>query len=198
MQAKKLTLIRHGSLESSLDDCYVGRLDVPLSSAGKRQSLQLADRLSATGIDALWSSPALRAVETARPLVERLDLPCCIKNELGEVHFGRWEGLTFEQIRAMDPQLVDLWADPKADFCFPEGESRYEFRMRVSKVAQRIISSECQHLALVSHGGVIKTLLCLLLQWPDEDFFKVSIQRGGFATLDIHAEGAVLTGLYNE
>ncbi len=198
MQARKLTLIRHGALESCLNGCYVGRLDARLSSTGKQQALQLAESLSTTGIEALWCSPAMRAVETARPLAERLNMACYTENGLDEIHFGRWEGLTFAQIQAADPQLVDLWADPNADFCFPEGESRQEFRLRVSEVAQRIVSSECQHLALVSHGGVIRTLLCRLLQWSDDDFFKVSIQRGGFATLDLHSEGAVLTGLYNE
>jgi len=195
---KKLTLIRHGALDSKLDGCYVGRLDVPLSAAGKQQAHTLAKRMQDAQVDALWCSPALRAKETAQPIAERLQLDCCIVDELIEVDFGRWEGLTFEQISAADPELVTEWAAMNEDFCFPEGESQREFWRRVNTIAEQISDCEHRHLALVSHGGVIRRLLCLLLGWPQQDYLKIEIARGGFATLSLYSEGAVLTGLYNE
>jgi len=195
---KSLTLIRHCTLDRALDGCYVGRMDVPLCEKGKLQAVQLAQLLGTKEIDALWCSPALRARQTSTPIAEQLKLACHIVNELSEVDFGRWEGMTFEQIKAADPLLVNEWAEMPGNFRFPEGESQVEFQLRIDKVAKQITSCEHHNLAVVSHGGVIRALLCRLLGWPSEDYLKVEIQRGGIATLDLYSKGAVLTGLYDE
>jgi alpha-ribazole phosphatase len=195
---KKLTLIRHAALDSSLDGCYVGRLDAPLSESGKQQAVDLAGRLQSTEIDALWCSPAHRARETAKLLNVGLKLDSLILDELHEVNFGRWEGLTFEQIKVADPELVNDWADLKEGFSFPEGESHSAFQRRIESVAQNIEDCHYKHLALVTHGGVISRLLCKLIGWPAKDYLKIKIQRGGFVTLNLYDQGAVLTGLYND
>lgn len=195
---KKLTLIRHAALQSSLNGCYVGRLDVPLSESGKQHAEHLANRLRLAEIDALWCSPARRARETAKPLKKAAKLESLVMDDLNEVNFGRWEGLTFEQIRSVDPELVNDWAELKEGFCFPEGESHSDFQGRIDTIAQDIANCHQNHLALVTHGGVIRRLLCKLIGWPAKDYLKINIQRGGFATLNLYAEGAVLTGLYND
>lgn len=195
---RQLTLIRHGALDASLDGCYIGRLDVPLSGYGQQQAQRLAQRLSGQAIDELWCSPALRAQQTAAPIAERLQRSCAIKRELNEVHFGRWEGLTFDQICADDPQRVAQWAQLPDEFCFPDGEAHSDFMQRVEQVRQQILTSAQPHLALVSHGGVIRALLCQLLGWPQRDSLKISLQRGGLAVVELHDQHAVLTGLYNE
>jgi alpha-ribazole phosphatase len=195
---KQLTLVRHGALETSLDGCYVGRLDVELGATGVRQAKQLANCLKNRGIDGLWCSPALRAVETSAPIAKQLKLTASNKNDLDEVDFGRWEGLTFEQISSTDPHLVAKWSELAEDFCFPEGESHVEFQQRVARVVEDINSSELTSIALVTHGGVIRSLICQLLGYPYRDRLKFEILRGGFVTFDLYSQGAVLTGLYNE
>ena len=195
---RQLTLIRHGALDTDLDGCYVGRLDVALSTTGHDHAIQLADRLTNRDIDALWCSPALRAQQTAAPIAQRLQQTCTIKAELHEVNFGRWEGMTFDQICADDPQRVQQWADFSDDFCFPDGESQQQFNQRILQLARLIHRSEESHLAIVTHGGVIRALLCQLLEWPPQDYLKFTIARGGYATLNLHDQHAVLTGLYND
>lgn len=197
MEHKQITLIRHGALESDLDGRYVGRLDVPLSSEGLSQAIKLAERLTDQNIDSLWCSPALRAQQTVAPITERLARPFTIKSQLNEVNFGRWEGLTFKEIYATDPDLVDQWAKYSDDFCFPDGESQHDFHHRITKIAEQI-HSHSGHLALVTHGGVIRALVCHLLGFPKQDYLKFEINRGSFITLTIHDQHAVLTGLYND
>lgn len=199
--AKKLTLIRHGALSPELDGCYVGQQDVPMSTNGHNQALKLANRLTHHAhhsIDALWCSPALRAKQTANPIAKTLALTCTIKEELNEVDFGRWEGLSFAQICADDPQLVDQWAALNDEFSFPEGESQYHFQQRVSTIYTQIHASAHAHVALITHGGVIRALLCQLLELPRSDYLKFEINRGSFVTFDLHQQHAVLTGLYND
>lgn len=194
---KQITLIRHGALDSNLDDCYVGRLNAPLSDKGHSQARQLAKRLSTHNIDSLWCSPSLRAQQTVAPLVEHLARPCTIKVQLDEVNFGRWEGLTFEKICATDPELVDQWAKFSDDFSFPDGESQHDFHHRIAEIIEQI-HAHSGHLALVTHGGVIRALLCQLLGFSKHDYLKFEVNRGAFVTLTLRDQHAVLTGLYND
>jgi len=193
----QITLIRHGALEADLDGCYIGHLDVPLSNEGRSQARRLAKRLADQKIDAIWCSPSLRAQQTVSPITEHLAKPCTIKLQLNEVNFGRWEGLTFKQICSTDPDLVDQWATYSEDFCFPEGESQHDFHQRITEIAAQI-HSYSGHLALVTHGGVIRALLCQLLGFAKQDYLKFEVNRGSFITLTIQDQHAVLTGLYND
>ncbi len=195
---KQLTLIRHGALDASLDDCYVGRLNIPLSATGNHQANQLANCFKKRKVDAIWCSPALRAKQTAAPIAEQMDLTFSNMNELDEVNFGRWEGMTFEQISSVDSQLVTKWSELTEDFCFPEGESQIDFQQRVARVIDAVSNCEHHNIALVTHGGVIRALICQLLGYPYRDYLKFEIKRGGFATFDLYSQGAVLTGLYSE
>ncbi len=195
---RKLTLIRHAKLDESLNGCYIGRLDAPLSEVGKSHAALLAERLSNSGIEALWCSPYLRARQTAGPIADKLALDCRVVDDLKEVDFGRWESMTFAQIRAADPELVAVWATMEDEFSFPDGETLKDFKRRVESVAEEISDNDCNHLALISHGGVIRRLICRLTGWAANDYLKIDIRRGGFATLDLYTEGAVLTGLYND
>lgn len=197
LKQKQITLIRHGALESDLDGCYVGHLDVPLSNKGQSQARKLAERLTDQPIDTIWCSPSLRAQQTVAPITERLARSCTIKVQLNEVNFGRWEGLTFKEICSTDPDLVDQWATFFDDFCFPEGESQHDFQHRITEIAEQI-HNHSGHLALVTHGGVIRALLCHLLGFEKHDYLKFEISRGSFATLTIQDQQAVLTGLYND
>ena len=54
-----------------------------------------------------------------------------------------------------------------------------------------------RHAAIVSHGGVLQSLLCALLKYPLQDYLKFSLERGGYATLQLEDDHAVLTGLHN-
>ncbi len=197
---RKLTLIRHSAINNAFAHCYVGRRDVHLSPEGKLQAGCLAHQLQATnnGIDTLWCSPAARAQQTADPIAEQLNLQYTLHEKLHEVDFGSWEGLTFDQICAMDPQQVNAWARLEESFCFPNGESHRHFNQRITQIATAVHNSTAEHLAIVSHGGVIRALICQLVGWPVSDTMKIIIIRGGYATLDFYDHHAVLTGLYND
>jgi broad specificity phosphatase PhoE len=197
---KHLTLIRHAAIAAALDGHYIGRTDVPLSTAGMRQAeelmLQVAQH-TAPSIDRLWCSPARRARQTAHPLSEHLGCAVSINPHLHEIDFGVWEGLTFTQILEKDPRKVDEWAEFAPEFSFPGGESLAQFNERIESVAAAIHAENCNHLAIISHGGVLRGLICALLHWPLRDHLKFTLRRGGYATLETHGSHAVLTGLYN-
>ena len=187
----RLILLRHG--RTGLPGRYVGSSDVPLSEEGRNQIIDLRPGLGAMQIDGLLASPMLRCTETASLL--RLGLPVQLDPDLREIDFGRWERKTFAEIEAQDPELVRHWATGTDDFRFPEGETTAGFAGRVESVKNRLLASDAQTLLLVSHGGVIRALICALLGLSLDKYLLFQVAKGRYSTMELHSGGGVLTGI---
>ena len=186
----RLILLRHG--RTGLSGRYVGSSDVPLSEEGRKQILDLRSGLGAMRIDGLLASPMRRCTETAGLL--GLGLPVQLDPDLREIDFGRWERKTFAEIEAQDPELVRHWAEGTDEFRFPEGETTAGFAGRVESVKNRLLASDAQTLLLVSHGGVIRALICALLGLSLDKYLLFQVAKGRYSTMELHSGGGVLTG----
>ena len=187
----RLILLRHG--RTGLSGHYVGSSDVPLSEEGRAQIQGLRPMLAAMRIDGLMASPMLRCTQTASLL--GLGLPVQLDPDLREIDFGRWEGKTFGEIEAQDPELVQEWAQGNDNFCFPEGEATAGFTSRMESVKKRLLAAEARTMLVVAHGGVIRSLICGLLGLSPQDYLLFQVAKGHYSTMDLHSEGGVLTGL---
>nr|VFK37035.1 MAG: Histidine phosphatase superfamily (branch 1) [Candidatus Kentron sp. SD]VFK43081.1 MAG: Histidine phosphatase superfamily (branch 1) [Candidatus Kentron sp. SD]VFK77731.1 MAG: Histidine phosphatase superfamily (branch 1) [Candidatus Kentron sp. SD] len=125
---KQVLLIRH--CETSLQGRYIGRTDPSLTASGIVRARGLAGRLqrlvrapTSRQIPVL-SSPARRAVETARLATEWTGSGIWRDEDLREIDFGGWEGKDFREIVATDAELVDKWARDEMGFCFSGGGMR--------------------------------------------------------------------------
>ena len=188
---RRLILLRHG--KTGFPKRYIGATDVPLSSAGVAQISALQKIFQDQDIGVIISSPMERCRQCANILFpERL-----VRYDKGlrEIDFGRWEGQTFPEIQETDPELVEQWASWSSDFCFPQGERIGGFVDRVHKAGERLMTSQEKTILVISHGGVIRTLLCYFLKLSPSDFLLFQIDKGRFTTLDLFSEGSVLTGL---
>ena len=188
--ASRLILLRHG--RTGLSGRYVGSTDVPLSEEGRAQIQGLRPGLAAMRIDALLTSPMLRCTQTAHLL--GLGLPLQLDPDLREIDFGRWEGKTFEEIEAQDPELVQEWAQGKEDFCFPGGEATAVFTGRMESAKNRLLSTDAGTMLLVAHGGVIRSLICGLLGLSLQNYLLFQVAKGHYSTIELHSGGGVLTG----
>ncbi|MDD3814672.1 MAG: histidine phosphatase family protein [Desulfocapsaceae bacterium] len=186
----RLILLRHG--RTGLSGRYVGSSDVPLSEEGRKQILDLRSNLDALEIDGLLASPMLRCTQSADLL--GLGLPMQLDPDLREIDFGRWEGKTFAEIEAQDPELVQHWASGTDDFCFPGGEGMVGFTSRVDAVKNRLLVSDAGTLLLVTHGGVIRSLICGLLGLSQRNYLLFQVAKGHYSTIDLYDGGGVLTG----
>jgi len=186
----RLILLRHG--RTGFLGRYVGSSDVPLSEDGREQILDLRPNLGTMKIDAMLVSPMLRCTESARLL--DLGLPMQLDPDLREIDFGRWEGKTFAEIEAQDPDLVQDWASGAVDFCFPDGEATAGFASRMDAVKNRLLASDVQTMLLVAHGGVIRSLICGLLGLSQKDCLLFQVAKGHYSTIDLYDGGGVLTG----
>ncbi len=188
---RRLILLRHG--KTGFSEKYVGATDVPLSSEGVSQISSLQNIFRHQEVDLILSSPMERCRQCAEILFPESSVR--YDNELREIDFGRWEGLSFREIKEADPELVELWANWSPEFCFPQGERIGSFVDRIHSVGERILLSQEKTTLLIAHGGVIRTLLCYFLNLAPSDFLLFQINKGRFATLDLFSEGGVLTGL---
>lgn len=189
--AKQLILIRHG--KTGYSGRYIGSKNVPLSDKGREQIHFLKENNSILKAATIVASPMLRCRESCEILFS--DQHIEFDENLQEIDFGRWEGLNFNEIVLKDSAYVDDWANWSPEFSFPEGESIGHFIGRVQQVADRIISLAEDKVIVVTHGGVIRALLCYFLKLDPSHYLLFNVKKGRFATLDIFPEGAVLTGL---
>ena len=188
---KTIHLLRHGDIDGR--GRYIGSTDLPLSDRGRTQVLTLARSLADAPIDAVLCSPMRRCRETWQSL--SLPAPGKLCADLREVDCGRWEGLSFAEIAAADSGLVDRWAAGDPSFAFPGGEALLDFRQRVSAAWEMLCGMDGDCLLAISHGGVIRHLLCLALGLPWEKHLLFDIGLASCTTLTLYSAGAVLTGL---
>ena len=137
----RIYLIRHGRQNSPL--CNV---NVPLSDAGRRQAELLGERLKKESIDAVWSSDLIRACETA-------------DEGLREISFGDLEGLSDDVIMERYADFFAARATMKEDLPYPGGENAADVIRRAVPVMDEIAKSGAETVAVVTHGGVIRSLV---------------------------------------
>jgi broad specificity phosphatase PhoE len=169
MSGMRVFLARHGETSWNVEHRLQGRSDIGLTARGEAHARALAALLHDVPLDAVFTSPLRRSIDTARPLVEARQLPVEIRPELVEMNYGRLEGHTATD---PDPEIRRLWKARKADllaFRAPGGEIYPEVRDRIApfvdELRQRFIG---RSVLVVGHRGTNRVLLALLLGWPLE------------------------------
>lgn len=156
----RLILVRHGETAGQSSIRYYGVTDVPLSELGRDQARQARQRIPGETFETVWASSLCRAWESAQIIAPRH--PVRVEFDFREIDFGRWEGLTPEEIKLADPALYADWQAKKPGFDFPEGEPRADFRRRVECGLERLRQTGTSSALVVAHKGVVRTLLELV------------------------------------
>ena len=182
----KIVFLRHGDALNASGG-YFGRTDNPLTEVGRKQATARRDALADYAPDSVWISPARRVRETAElALSPVVFASAVVDSDLREINFGDWEGKTFREICAEDPEKVNAWAALSPDFRFPGGESVAEFEERIHRLTARIRSAkDVSRLLVVTHGGIIRYLLCDLLRLDFSHVWIFSIPPGSLVRLNL-------------
>ncbi len=178
-------LIRHGRTGDEYAGRYCGRTDVPLSARGAAQMASLAERLKELvaacreedlpRLDAVYCSDLTRAVKSADIIAAAFDLRPVTSPQLGERHFGRWEGLTFDEIESRYPEEFRGWMKDPAGHRPAGGESAEDVRERVMPFFGKLVRRHPgRRIAVVAHGGVNRIILASLLHIPMEHLFRIA------------------------
>ncbi len=164
--ATRLILIRHGQTAWNLEKRYCGFVDIGLNEQGINQAKCLSTRLAAFGIQKVYSSDRVRAIQTAQIALN----DCCLEKnpDLREIHFGVFEGLTYKEIMRKYPEIYIKWVENPYSVVIPEGEDLRDFKTRVINAFTDIASlNPDKTVAVFSHGGVISIFVNDILKTND-------------------------------
>ena len=161
----RLVLIRHAQSVGNAESRLQGHADYPLSDAGRAQAALLRERLRAERAGALYTSPLLRAQQTAAIAADGLGPAITPLPAVMEYDFGAVSGLTMAQIREQYPDLAALQrAGTAEDPSWPGEEGREVFRERVCSALWRLEERHRDEtVAVVTHGGPIVVFLLSVL-----------------------------------
>jgi alpha-ribazole phosphatase len=184
----EFALIRHTRCDVAAGTCY-GHLDVPLASTAAADIGRTLARVPQ--VDLVYSSPSRRCHALARALAARDACDMQIRSELRELNFGSWEGLHWNDIPRT---LSDAWAADAWENAAPGGESESQLWRRVARLAEELLRLEgvngakstkgAKRIAVVSHGGPLRHLRCLLTEAPATERWAWSCECGEVTLID--------------
>jgi broad specificity phosphatase PhoE len=187
----RIYLLRHAEVETRYQRVFGGRIDMDLSPRGHQQALALATYMRRFQLDAIYASPMKRVQQTLAPLLDqRTPLPVVI-DELQEVDFGVWTGLTWEEVNIRHKMRASEWLDKLDQGAIPDAESAHDFRSRLEPCLRKILGEYSgQTVAVLCHGGVIRMLLSVLLDLPIRKMAGFEIDYASLTQVDCYPHRA--------
>lgn len=171
-----LLLVRHGETEWNTLGKFQGCTDIDLSEEGIKQAELLKNRLKGD-FDFIYTSPLSRALETANILAAGTNKEVTIADEIREINFGEWEGLTLREISEKYPEIFKAWrADKKESYICGGDSSIHNAASRATKCILDIVSKhKGEKIVIVAHGGIIKAGLIGLFDWDMTMYHKIAL-----------------------
>lgn len=167
----KLYLIRHGQTDWNIQGKIQGSHDIPLNDTGRAQARLVAEGMDHRPVTKIFSSTLMRAVETARTVGDRQNVDIYLVPGLIEVEFGRWEGMTWEEIKEKYPEEHERWFMNPVDVAPPGGETQTEVMERVAGAVETVMgmTNGREDIAVVSHGATIAYMISYLMRDHSEE-----------------------------
>lgn len=193
MSSKIVRLIRHASTPATAGKRFIGSTDMGLSKKGRIEARRLSRAFAEWGSD-IWSSPMKRCLETAG-LANAETQRIKVHDDLKEIDFGLWEGLTFEEIQKTNSKGAKLWLCNLSGFQFPGGEAMAKFDRRTGRISGKIRAHPHERLLVLAHGGVIRGILRHLLDLPASAQFRFEIEPASVTEVRLSRWGGSLAAL---
>ncbi len=194
-----LVLVRHAVTTFTLEKRFSGVGDPPLIEQGRLQAKVVAERLvSRGGIDLIVSSPLTRCRETASIIAAALGMAVEYDDDLREVDFGAWEGLTFPTVQERWPRELDMWlAD--TSISPPDGESYDSLRYRISVAQQRVVNRHRgRTICVVTHSRPVAMFVANALDTPSSSVYRLYVDNAGVSEIDYYDDGPMVLRTFND
>jgi probable phosphoglycerate mutase len=196
----RILLVRHGATTLSAEDRFAGSADPELSSAGRDQASALGSRLSGEDLSAVYSSPMRRTMETARLVAGARNISPTPVPDLREIHHGRWETMSRDQVRQAFKSEYALWERDPFTYAPEGGESGL---MVLARSLPAFLGISSRHaggnILIVSHKATIRILIGHLLGF-DLRCYRDKLDQSPCALniLDVRDGGEARLVLYND
>ena len=188
----ELLFIRHA--ETDMAGTFCGHCDPELNARGRDRLAELIDSLSKDEISAVYTSDLRRAHTTAMAIAKAFGVDCYLRSALREISFGQWEGATWEEIEQRNSTYARRWIAEYPRLPAPDGERVLDFERRVLDevkfLSLKAEEADCR-IAVVTHAGVLRTLLCVLhgcsadLAWEQTKSYCSVIRHASVASSSI-------------
>jgi len=165
LSSKRIHLIRHGETNWNKEKRIQGRSESTLTAEGKQQAAGL--RVQLAGIEHVYCSSSVRTRETADILFEGSSATIEYSDELREIFLGSWEGALWPQMLLTFPEVAQAFWERPHEFKLAGAETFLDVQQRgVKKFLEIVTDSSTSDIAIISHGVLIKSILCYLEQRP--------------------------------
>lgn len=203
----ELYLIRHGETIWNEAGKIQGHADISLNENGRQMARLTGKALENVHFDKIFSSPLVRAYETAQLIGANRNIDIIISEDLKEIGFGECEGAVFKE-HINDPQspIYTFFKNPNDYLPTKGGETIEEVCLRAAKFLEEVIlplEKSCERVMAVAHGAMIKALLSHIKKLDKKDFWSGAYQKNCAVTIidikeskmNIIQEGVVLADL---
>ena len=188
----RFIIVRHGLTTYNKMGRYQGQFDSPLDEIGIRQAEATADFIARTyHVDAICSSDLSRARNTAAPLAKRLGLSVETFPALREVQIGEWTNRIIADVVKEEPERVAMCRSDPGHFRYPGGESFQEVYDRAASCLAEIAKRhDGETVVVVSHGGTIRSLICVWSGTPIEELRTIKSLKNTSITIAEYENGS--------
>ncbi|MBB5883639.1 histidine phosphatase family protein [Xanthomonas sp. LMG 8992] len=170
-----LILARHGHVDWIAPERFRGRAELPLSKLGALQAAALAARVAQSWApDAIYTSPLSRCVRTGAAIAQTTGVPAKILDDLSDIDYGQWQGLTHEEVAARWPDLARAWFATPDLAVIPDGETLADVLVRAMRVLHRLLRDHgSQTVVLVGHDSINRVILLQCLGLPLARYWRI-------------------------
>ncbi|SCZ01363.1 histidine phosphatase family protein [Alkaliphilus peptidifermentans] len=195
---KKLILVRHGETEWNIEGRTQGKMNSSLTEDGLIQARLLGERLISEDIDSIYASHLDRAKSTAEIIGNIIGKSPSYDEDLAELGFGEWEGLTVKEIELNYPQQLKEWHSNPHKAIIPSGEGLGIGQERIVSFIKKISQeNEDNNVLVISHGTIIKLFLLSFLNMQLSDFYRLKQDNCSINVIEFKKRGPVLVK-YND
>ena len=189
----RLYLLRHGQVADGHTNRYHGNNDIELSPLGVKQLEQAGAQLQDVELAGVYASDLTRAVQGAEIICRGRKIKPRTLPEFREIHFGVWEGLSFQEIMEQYPEDLQARFKDLPNFRIPGGESLMDLKARALPALQELIESHYeQAFLLVAHAGINRVILSEALGLNLQNLFRLDQNYGCLNIIDYFPDLAVV------
>jgi len=194
--ACRVYLIRHGETANAGQICFNGHFDVDLSQAGREQIRLISESLKNHPIHSVYSSDLKRTRFSAEIIAEAHGLKPIAHEELRELCFGEWEGLSVKEVNRKYPDELENRLKNIETFSVKGGETFHQLQARVIPKFEEIIANHPHDTIVIAvHGGVNRVILGHLLGIPIKNIFRIQQEYGAINVLQFYDDNNAVAEL---
>ena len=199
--AIKLVLVRHGLSSFNAKGLIQGRTDDSLlTEEGYEQAIKAGKALSKIKFDKIYSSPLVRAAETAKTIKKSFNTSqeIIFDNNLLEVDLGEWSGLRIDEIKNKFPEIYPIWKNNPENLTLKRNDdTAYKPIQELFDQANNFIKNILKihlgkndvNILVVGHNAILRCLILSLLGKPNQGFRKIRLENASFSILNISYNG---------